>query len=227
MTSLSTLSSARLSPSRTRVRPRRSQHPHASRSHRAVLTRILSSDALALPHGSLSRLEREERAVLFEATADRSPVAPGALSGAYVASWSGAEQPSENDVSRIESTSAVNFPRFVLSARFPGRLTMRARRSLPARLPYYPPSGLMSFAWDPSGDGSLMVHVLLGSNPVLSCFVPAAPGRFDVPREALDLFRGARPTSGRVSLARVNHVQVGNRLIRYQLEESAYNFGFE
>jgi hypothetical protein len=156
----------------------------------------------------------------------RSTVAPAAPSGAYVASWTGSEQPSENDVVRVDSGSDVNFPRFALSARFPGRLTVLAPRGLPARLPY-PVSGSMSFAWDPPRDASLMVHVLIGSSPVLSCFVPAASGRFDVPRAALDLFRGARPTTGRVGLARVSDVQVGNRLIRYRLEHAAYKFNLD
>jgi hypothetical protein len=156
----------------------------------------------------------------------RRTVAPGLPTNGYVASWTAADQPSENDVVRVESSSGVNFPRFAIAARFPGRLTVRAPRGLPARLPFSA-SGPMTFVWDPPGDPSLVVHVFLGGSPLVSCFVPPAAGRFDVPQEVLDLFRARRPNGGRVGLARVNHVQVGNRLIRYRLEDSAYDFEFE
>ncbi len=156
----------------------------------------------------------------------RRTVASGGPSGAYVDSWTGAEQPSENDVVRVESSSGVNFPRFALSARFPGRLTVRAPIGLPARLAF-PASGPMRFVWDPPSDASLTVHIFLGGSPLLSCFVPAALGQFDVPQEALDVFRSERPTGGRVGLVRINHVQVGNRLIRYRLEHAAYRFVLE
>ncbi len=153
-------------------------------------------------------------------------VAPGLPTNGYVASWTAAEQPSENDLVRVESASGGSFPRFALSSRFPGPLTVRAPRGLPARLPFSA-SGPMSFAWDPPSDSSLPVHIFLGGSPMVSCFVPAAAGRFDVPQQVLDVFRARRPAGGRIGLARVSLVQVGNRLIRYRLQDSAYDFEFE